>query len=201
MENSTLPHINLNTCSFKLYQTGNDLFLPLLTQRNGKIRITGLALFKEDRMVGTLKTNDFFILKSLLEKHMLDTHTFSYGSEYFVIKNLNSKPRYLIQFKEGEPIFIITVQMNGSIQETTGNKTLSYKYIEKIGGKIEERLNHQGRKLIKEFQAKQIDPLGLGVKYKTYYGQSQLKEWKRIYPHVKVKVYYRVTLSDTGSID
>ncbi|WP_180260048.1 Ger(x)C family spore germination protein [Bacillus cereus] len=202
MKNGALPHENLNICNFKLYQMGNDLFLPIVTQENGKIGITGLALFKGDQMVGNLKPNDFFIFKNLLEKHKLNIHTFSYGSGYVLIQNLISKPQYFIHKKHGgDPIFSISIQMTGRLLEYTGHKNLSSQRIAQIEHKIEKELNHQSQKLIRKFQAKQIDPLGLGAKYKTHYRPFQWKEWKKIYPNIDVRVFYRVTLSETGTIE
>lgn len=201
MENGMLPQMNLNTCSFKLHQEGNEMFLPIVALKDGKIRLTSLALFRGSKMVGRLKPAHFFVLKSLLEKHKLDLHTFSYHSQYIVVQNLTSTPQYNIQLKQGKPTFFISIKMKGRIEETTGHTKISPQYIKKIEHQIEKELNHQGQKLIRQFQTTRIDPLGLGSKYKMQYRSFQFKKWKDAYPFINIKVSFHVTLSNTGSIE
>ncbi|MGR5978449.1 Ger(x)C family spore germination protein [Bacillus cereus] len=144
MDQGVLPHMNLHASSFKFYQEGSDTFFPIVRHTNGKIHITGVALFKREKMVGEVKAKDLFIFKGLLEKHAFDMHTFSYGSNSIVIQNIVSQPKYTLKTYKGTPAFFIDVHIKGRIQEITGNENLQQRHgVKRIEQAIEQDLKQK----------------------------------------------------------
>ena len=169
---------------------------------NGKIHITGVALFKGEKMVGEIKAKDLFIFKGLLEKHAFDMHAFSYGSDSIVIQNIVSQPKYTLKTYKGIPTFFIDVHIKGRIQEITGNENLQQRHgVKRIEQAIEQDLKQKSQYLIQQFQVLHTDPLGLGKKWKAENRSFQEKEWKEQYPNFSIHTSYHVTLTNSGVIE
>ncbi|HDR3902023.1 TPA: Ger(x)C family spore germination protein [Bacillus cereus] len=202
MDQGVLPHMNLHASSFKFYQEGSDTFFPIVRHTNGKIHITGVALFKREKMVGEVKAKDLFIFKGLLEKHAFDMHTFSYGSNSIVIQNIVSQPKYTLKTYKGTPAFFIDVHIKGRIQEITGNENLQQRHVVKrIEQAIEQDLKRKSQYLIQQFQVLHTDPLGLGKKWKAENRSFQEKEWEEQYPNFSIHTSYHVTLTNSGVVE
>ncbi|HDR7426226.1 TPA: Ger(x)C family spore germination protein, partial [Bacillus toyonensis] len=75
------------------------------------------------------------------------------------------------------------------------------KEIEVITKNIEKQLNTESKKLIKKIQNLNVDPLGLGSKFKQQYKPFKLKEWNKIYQTVPVRVKYIVNIENSGVVE
>ncbi|PEK78274.1 spore gernimation protein GerH [Bacillus toyonensis] len=202
MENGSLPYTNLYLSSFYYYRVGQDVFMPILKKQKDKIIITGIALFNKKKYVGALKPEEMFIFKGLLKKNRLNSTEFKIRGGHVLINNIRATPTYKIYIKNGNPSFYVQVKLNARIQEITKSIDLEKKKnIEMITKDIEKQLDTEGEKLTKKLQDLNVDPLGLGAKFKQQYRQFMLKKWNKIYKTVPVKVKYIVNLEDSGVIE
>ncbi|MEH7221711.1 Ger(x)C family spore germination C-terminal domain-containing protein, partial [Bacillus toyonensis] len=164
--------------------------------------ITGIALFNKKKYVGALKPEEMFIFKGLLKKNRLNSTEFKIRGGHVLINNIRATPTYKIYIKNGNPSFYVQVKLNARIQEITKSIDLEKKKnIEMITKDIEKQLDTEGEKLTKKLQDLNVDPLGLGAKFKQQYRQFMLKKWNKIYKTVPVKVKYIVNLEDSGVIE
>ena len=109
-----------------------------------------------------------FAFKGLLEKHRLDSHEFKANSGYAIINNIRSVPTYEVNIKDGKPSFLYHVKLEARIQELSKQFNLeNKKNTKKIEKSVEKQLECKATKLIKQFKSLNVDPLGLGAKYKA----------------------------------
>lgn len=204
MKTGVVPKDNLHLQAFRYYREGQDMYMPILKKEKNKksIKISSVALFKQDKYVGKVEEKDMFLFKTLLEKSELDSHEFKTRLGYTIINNIHSSPSYRVYIKDGKPSFFIHVKMAARIQEISEHTNLEHKKnVEKIKKDIETSLNKDGIKLIKKFQSLGTDPLALGSRFKQHYRPFQLKEWKKMYKNAPVKVKFTVDIINSGVIE
>ncbi|MDM5190413.1 Ger(x)C family spore germination protein [Bacillus sp. DX4.1] len=202
MQTGSLPTDNLHLGAFRYYREGQDSYMPILKKSKDKIKITGIGLLKKDKYVGKIDQQDMFIFKGLLEKHRLDSQEFKSNNGYVLINNIHSKPTYTINIKNGKPSFLIKVKIDARILELSKQVNLeNKKNTKKISREVENQLNITATKLIKKFQSLNVDPLGLGAKFRQNYRPFKLEEWKKMYKDVPIKVKYEVNITNSGVIE
>ncbi|MEH6850304.1 Ger(x)C family spore germination protein [Bacillus pseudomycoides] len=202
MKSGDVPSDNLYMQTFRYYREGQDTYMPILKKKKNSIKITSIALFKQDKYVGKVEEKDMFLLKTLLDKSQLDSHEFKTKLGYTTINNIRSSPSYHVYVKDGKPSFIIHVKMAARIQEISKHTNLeNKKNVEKIRKDIVKSLNTDGEKLVKKLQSLGADPLALGARFKQHYRPFQLKEWRKMYKDVPVKVQYDVDITNSGVIE
>ncbi|MGG2063914.1 Ger(x)C family spore germination protein [Bacillus sp. S14(2024)] len=202
MQSGVVPKDNLHLQAFRYYREGQDTYMPILKKKKKSIKITSMALFQKDKYVGKIEEKDMFLFKTLLEKSELDSHEFKTKLGYTIINNIRSSPSYHVYVKDGKPSFFIQVKMKARIQEISEHANLeNKKNVDKIRKDIETNLNKDGVKLIKKFQSLGTDPLALGAKFKQHYRPFKLKEWKKMYKDVPVKVKFTVDITNSGVIE
>ncbi|MBO1581313.1 MULTISPECIES: Ger(x)C family spore germination protein [Bacillus] len=202
MNTGPLPKDNLYLGAFRYYREGQDSYMPILKKSQDKIKITGIGLLKKDKYVGKIDPQDMFIFKGLLEKHRLDSHEFKSNDGYTIINNIHSKPTYTVNITNGKPSFLIKVKMDARIQELSKQINLdNKKNTKKISREVENQLNITAAKLIKKFQSLNVDPLGLGAKFRQRYRPFKLEEWKKMYKDVPIIVKYEVDITNSGVIE
>ncbi|KFN01326.1 Ger(x)C family spore germination protein [Bacillus clarus] len=202
MKTGSLPQDNLYFNSYRYYEVGRDTFMPILKKQKDTIEIKSMALFKQDKYIGKLEQKDMFIFSGLLEKRRLNSKEFKIHDGYVLINNIRSTPSYHVHVKNGKPSFYIQVKMNARLQEVSKMINVENKNTLKIVTKnIEKQLNTESKKLIKKIQNLNVDPLGLGSKFKQQYKPFKLKEWEKIYKTVPIRVKYIVNIEHSGVIE
>ncbi|MGE7610318.1 Ger(x)C family spore germination protein [Peribacillus frigoritolerans] len=203
MEIGLLPRTSLQTFLFQLYQIGQDPYLPLIKMENDNIRITGMAFFKYDQYVTSISMKDLFIFKILVEKTRNNLHQFILeNGDKVVLETLGSKVKYKVKIVHGRPEFTIHLRLRPRLQEFAPSKKQRIAVDKKkIQKQIEQILEKNALNIVTQFKNHQVDPLGLGAKYKEHYRGFNEKKWKMYYPDVKVHVKADVEIRQTGTID
>lgn len=57
-EREIYPRVTLHTALYQYYAEGTDMFLPIIKGNDDNARVTGLALFKEDRYIDKLNVHE-----------------------------------------------------------------------------------------------------------------------------------------------
>ncbi|MRB78359.1 Ger(x)C family spore germination protein [Bacillus thuringiensis] len=202
METGSLPNDNLQLNSYRYYKVGQDTFMPMLRKQKDKISIQGIALFNEETYVGKLEQKEMFVFRGLLEKHRLNSQEFKSHGGYVLINNIRSTPSYRVRIKNGKPSFYIQVKVDARLQEVSKRISLEdKKNFEVITKNIEKQLNTDSKKLLKKLKDLNVDPLGLGSKFKQKYKPFDLNEWKKIYKTVPIRVKYIVNIENSGVVE
>ncbi|MFZ7944303.1 Ger(x)C family spore germination protein [Neobacillus sp. 19] len=203
---------------------GKDPVLPILKIKNGTIIISGIALFKEDKMVDTLNSDELFYLKVLSDKYQSGSFELGFSRSRFnkVIRKVediayrtvynkfylnldNIRSHSTIKLIDKQNLrYKIEIDLASILLEATEPLDLStpenIKYIENEANKEMEK---EIKKLLLTLQKNEVDPVGFGEKYiaSTRGKRISKKGWKRIYKNAKFDVEVKNTIIKTGSID
>lgn len=203
MKMGLLPRTNLQSYLFQFFQIGQDPYLPFIKKENENIRITGLALFKDDQYVTSIPLKDLFIFKTLVDKNRLGLRQFILENrDRVVLETLYSNAKYKVKIVHGKPEFKINLKMKTRLHEFAPSEKQRQSFDKKKYQKqVEQEMEKIAIDIIDQFKQHQVDPLGLGAKYKEHYRGFNEKEWKMYYPDVKVVVNADVEIKQTGTIN
>ncbi|MBM7619422.1 spore germination protein [Bacillus tianshenii] len=204
------------------YSEGRDPVLPLLDFSDDTLRIKGLALFKDDKMQGSIDTDKSFYLKLLLDPYRAGTIEISLPKNDM---GNHIKKREQVQNK-AENLFVSLDHLESSVDikledakaneysikvdVVTRMQEISEDYdlgnpkalivLEKAISKVMER---KMEKIIAEFQSLGVDPIGFGNYYRSKVGYEKFSrdKWQGIYPGATFNIEVKTKILRTGVMD
>jgi len=201
IESGLIHKTNLHQFMYKLYAEGIDPVLPILEQKEGNANLKALGLFKNDKLVDEIKPEQFFIFKILLERR---SQRDSYAIQF---KNKGKASIYNIKatrkFEIPKPMTSSDINMNIKIRSILleyQNGSLSKAKMTMLEKEMEKEFKKAAEDMIKKFQEKGIDPLGIGEQVRTRSRNWDMNKWKDIYPTIKLNVNVDVELLESGVI-
>ncbi len=204
MTSGQLPNTDLQTYLFQLFQVGQDPFLPVIKIVDNEVRITDLAFFNYDKFVTSIPIEDAYTFKLLLRKgRSSGVHPFTMeNGDEVVLETLSSNPNYTVKVVNGHPEFTIHLTMKTRLQEFSPLRVKRESFNRaKHQKELESVIEKNAGEIIEHFKKHNVDPLGLGAKFKQQYRDFDEKRWNDIYPNVKVNVHADIIIEQTGTID
>lgn len=196
-----VPRTNLHIFLHDYYQRGKDVYLPQVTQLSeDKMEISGMEVFKDDKIVTFIEKDDMFYFKLLVDK---------YSSGFFNVRLPDSKEaaiysirsKHKIKIQEKDPYKIkISIKMRGVVKEYSG-KSLNEKIVKDIEKALQKKIEKECSQLIKRFQEKGTDPIGLGEIAKSRTRNFDYKKWEDNYKNIEITVKADVSIEETGVVD
>ncbi|GAE47244.1 spore germination protein [Mesobacillus boroniphilus JCM 21738] len=199
-ETRNLPTTNMHSYLFDLYQEGKDPFLPILKKTEPEvIDITGIALFKNEKMVSELPSDKMFFFKLLTDKFSEGSFKLVVDGEDVTIKDLHSRNKFKVGKRE--PYIVdVEIKIKGLIHEYTG-EIVTPEVIKKIAKELEDQINKEATKMIQDFQEEGIDPVGFGQFIKTKTRGFDFKRWEDEYKNLTVNVKTDVIITEVGIVE
>nr|WP_309100252.1 Ger(x)C family spore germination protein [Fredinandcohnia onubensis] len=199
IEKRDLPRSDLHTFMYKHYMEGMDPFLPTMKLLSNKMEITGLGLFKHGKMVAKIDEPDLFFFKAMVENYGEGSYTIRLKGtdEYASIKRIKSKRKIKVEEVDGEPEVNITIKFEGILSEFSGQKATP-DVIQEIAEELESKIQNRSEEMLKDFQEKNIDPVGIGYMARHSIRGLDFKKWELDYPNIKIEVHSDVTITETG---
>ncbi|WP_226678839.1 Ger(x)C family spore germination protein [Mesobacillus jeotgali] len=200
IENQNLPETNMHLFLFKLYQEGQDPYLPIFKKvEPDVIDITGIALFKDDTMVSELPPEKMFFFKLLTDKFSEGHFKLDFDGKHTAVKDLDSKHKFRLE-KRNPYTITIDIEIKGVIREYTGT-FVTPEVIKKIEETFESQVNKETTAMIKDFQEKGIDPLGFGQFIKSKTRGFDFKRWEDEYKNLTVNVQTDMIITEVGIVE
>jgi spore germination protein len=214
----------LHEFNHNYYDIGKDPVLPILKVKGKDVIISGLGLFKDDRLVDEMNQGDLFYLKILVDKYKAGTKELGFNKDqlkklilrnenytkkpiyskiYVTIDNIRSKTKIKLIDKKNLR-FEVEVSLKSRLLETTQaldlGKPASIKLLEK---KFDDVMSKKIEGLLVHFQELGIDPIGFGNEYEAHLRGKTItkKEWNSKYKDVTFDVDVQNTITRTGVID
>ena len=200
-----LPVTNLHTFIYQYFAAGMDPLLPLLEEteeKNTKVNIKGLALFKDDKMVDEIEKKDFLFFRSLYEHFDNGTMFIKFDDEERAfLSTIKASKKVTVKDEKSNfnPKVSITLKMNGMIREYSGEK-INRRIINNYERQINEKIEKKTNEMIKHFQELGIDPIGIGDYVSNYSRNWDEDKWKDIYPTLDITVNVEFTILEHGII-
>ncbi|MFF2456737.1 Ger(x)C family spore germination protein [Peribacillus simplex] len=202
IETGNGPDTNLHLFLGNSLEPGGDSFLPLFKLINKEVAVSGVALFHENKMVSKVRTDDMFIFKTLVQNHRRGIYKFKLkdkNSSDIVVESIRSGSSFDVSSSERNPSITIKLKIKGQIKESMRSDNLTNrKMIKKIEKEMEDDITKQANRLIKDFQKKSLDPIGLNEKYHAKNKKMTYEQWRKIYPMMDIKIETKVDILQTG---
>ncbi|TFB15070.1 Ger(x)C family spore germination protein [Filobacillus milosensis] len=206
IKNGTLPHTNLHLFTRSYFQEGQDPFLPLIIKHNSGVKILGVALFKDGKMVGDITGESLFAFRAMYQDFstgdsiMVKINSSNQAeADYASVYNIHVKRNIQIDKLHSSPQITISLEVSGAIMEYTGDK-INKKVKENITQATEKKLSELCKQLMKQFQELKIDPIGIGAKVRSQDRNFDIKKWEDTYPNIEVKIVTKVDITESGII-
>ena len=214
----------LHEFNHNYYDIGKDPVLPILKAKGKDVIISGVGLFKDDRLVDELKQGDLFYLKILVDKYKAGTKEMGFKTEqlkkiilknenytkkpifskiYVTIENIRSKTKIKLVDQKNVR-FKVNVEVDSRVLEMTQalelGKPASIKLLQK---RFNQTMKKKIEQLLLHFKELGIDPVGFGDEYEAHLRGRTItkKEWDRKYKDATFDVHVENTIKRTGVID
>ncbi|AZB43096.1 Ger(x)C family spore germination protein [Bacillus sp. FJAT-42376] len=196
----SLPKINLHGFLYRYYGKGLDAFMPIVRQADGKLMVTGIGIFKGDKLVQLINTEDAYYLKMTSDKIKKGILEIKYKGENLSIENLFSKPHVKIINRNGQYEAELTLKIKGKISEGAGLRMTSQKVMNGVERVTAEKVEKKLNQLVESFRENQVDPIGF--KRKAMQSRSfSKKKWDQQYAEMPVRVHTDVTILHAGIME
>ncbi len=202
IESGLIHKTNLHQFLYKYYAEGIDPMLPIIEQKDGKINLKAIGLFDEDKLVDQIEEKNYFYLKILLNrKGENDTHAIQLENKTkFSVFNIRSKRKYQIPKPMTNSEIIIKLKLKSMIREYN-NGLLTDSKLNELEKAMEEDIKKNSEEMIKKFQEKEIDPLGIGEEVRTRTREWNKEKWDDIYPDIKISVQVTMDIIESGIVE
>ncbi|WP_027409967.1 Ger(x)C family spore germination protein [Anoxybacteroides tepidamans] len=201
IEQRDIPKTNLHKFLYDYYSDGKDPFLPYMERKGNKVKILGIALFDNDRMVDYIRQNEMFYFKILVDRYTEGTHTIRIGrNEYAAIKSIVTDRNFSISGPKEHPNITVRISIKGVLHEySRGRYSKTTK--QRIEQAFQKELVKKSSKIIRELQSYHIDPIGFGDETKSRYRHFSYKNFYKNYPSLHIDVKANVTIIDSGVVE
>jgi spore germination protein len=210
VELSNIPNTKVFDFDINFFAPGLDPIVPMVKIENEQIKITGCALFSEDKMSGKLDNKEANLLLGLMKQ--LNHTDFIFSDPKFADKDgdkqgvavtmFKSKRKINIDFdEEGKPIVNIDIKYKCNIDEYEWDDTMDPKVQEDLEKTFGANLTSMSNDIIKKLQVANCDPIGIGDMIRAkYYDYWKSIDWKEMYPKADIKVTTKIDIGNVGII-
>lgn len=196
-----LPKSNLYLFSNSLYDNARDAYLPYISKEKDNLKVSGLALFREDKLKYILPAKSMFIFKALVEGFSNGVYGFHFRDQYAAIENIKAQTHYSLA-KDTQPVLDVKVKVKGKMQELTKDKNLDNpKMVKQVEKAMKQAIQKEAEEMIHKFQKKGVDPLGIGKVYRAKTREWNEEKWRDMYQNLKVRVSAETNIVQSGVME
>lgn len=198
-----LPKTNLHIFLFNLYGEGRDPYLPYFVMHNDRVKLDGLALFRDDKFVHPINSKESFLLKIMVEKAKSGQIPFEVTiknrKETGMLKNLHSHAAFDVNMTESVPSIRVKLMVNGQISDYSEWLQLSNpQVLRQMEKELSSYLQKEATIFVKHLQKLEVDPVGFGDFVRSRSTSWDYSHFKKMYPHMKIAVTASIKLEQTG---
>ncbi|MBS2969154.1 Ger(x)C family spore germination protein [Metabacillus sp. KIGAM252] len=195
-----MPRINLHAFLYRYYGKGLNAYMPILQKIDDRLKIIGIGIFKDDRLVQQINTEEAYYLKmaeDTIKKGILEI---DFKNKKLSIENLSSKPKITVEKRNGSYKTELTLKIKGRISEGGGFRMTSKNIISGIEKTTRKQIEQHMEKLIQSFQENQVDPIGFKRKAMQNRTFSN-KKWGDQYAKMPIRVNVEVAIIHAGIME
>jgi Ger(x)C family germination protein len=180
---------------------GRNLVLPYLEVINRNIRLTGLAIFKKDKMVAHIPMDEARYMNFLREDKVRGVLTLEEDSYRYISSYGKVKRKVRCEKVNGKYKFNINLEFEGKIVNNTMYKDLmgNAKTIEEYSHELEEQTKKMCNEFIKKMQSEyKVDCLELGRDAAATFGRNPEIDWDNVVCNAEIIVDVKVKINNLG---
>lgn len=186
----------------RVSELGLDPMLPVISVERDNFNINQLALFEKSplKIKVILSPDETKLFNVIASKRPRTSFEIKSEKANFILDAHNIRIKYKIdkydKSNTGEVKF--NVKISGYVEESMDRfKEIDLKDYEDMASKVIEK---KITELLEKIQEEGIDPLGLGLYYRSrnWNNDTKWNDWEKLYPNLKFKVKADVKIKSTG---
>lgn len=214
---SLIPSPTLHEVLHGNYAVGIDPVLPILKKSGDKVRVSGLALLKDNKMVGKISILKSYYIRALRsplksgeveipisgETLGINPKTFTHERLAVALDTVFSRPKIKLINKRNLE-FNLKLKINARLQEINADVDLRKpKIVHLLEKEIASRMEKDIKDLIAYCQSVDSDAIGFGEEYRSSVRHSHLTRdtWHKMFSQAKVNVKVDFTIVKTGLVE
>lgn len=183
---------------------GRSPKIPYIELSDNKLKITGMCIFKKDKMIGKLNNEDTKILNMLSETDGKGVISLQAGVNDYLEYYSKVKRKVKVQKVDNKYKFIITLNFTGDIiSDTLYTKEQNDAYLNnKIQSQLEEAIKNSSNYFIEKMKKQyKVDLLELGKYAAAKYGRQTGVDWDDIISNSDIDINIKVKIDRIGRGD
>ncbi len=202
------PFTTLHDFIYSMTDEVSDPSMPYIEKIDHTVRISGLALFRQDKMIDTLSQEEGKLLQALIKRTKLPDLKIKLredGEEkpvLLLLSFIRSDMKRRCSDDSTNPQYRISLNFTSELLEYTGKRDLSDpKQIEELEEKTNHVLRMKVEKLIEKLQGMKIDPMRAGecLRKKERGGWSKEK-WTEALSNATFELEVKNVIHSTGTL-
>lgn len=183
---------------------GRNLVMPYIDIKEGIIEITGLAIFKKDKMIAITDIYNAKVLNLLREDNVRGILSYRKSAKEYTDIYVTSRRKVTCEKKEDKYIFTIDLRLVGDITSNTlykdilDNLEIKKEYEKIMSKKVEDMGNAFISKMKNEYKT---DCFELGREAAAKYGRRKGIDWNDVVCNSEIKVNAKVIVNEQGRGD
>lgn len=180
---------------------GRNLVLPYIELKQDHIELSGLAIFKDDKMVAKASMEEARILNILRENNVSGMLTIQNNAKEYINYYAKTKRKVKCHKKDGKFIFTIDLSLKGAIvsNELYADFYSDPKVIKEFTKTMEENVKKNCEEFINKAKCSyNVDILELGKVAAARYGRGTGVDWNKEICNSTIKVNVKVSVNTQG---
>lgn len=195
------PQYTMMDLVVRIDAEGRNIVLPYLEIKENGLKITGIALFNDEKMVAKLDMNEAKILNLLRENKVQGMLTIQKSPKEYINYYAESK-RKVKCYKEGEKFkFIIDLNLKGTIasNELYKNFNKDPRVLKEFTNEMENSIKKQCENFLSVAKCEyKVDFLDLGRVAVAKYGRETGVDWNKAICESDIEVNVKVKVDTEG---
>jgi spore germination protein len=174
------------------------------------LKITKVALFKNDKMVDTLDPEEAKLIEAMKKHKKLPDFAITFpvsegarqNEEMLILKFVNTRYHLKVNGDLKKPKLFIYLYVRGSVVDYDGKKDLANQEERiEIEKKLEKQLENKVIMVVRELQNLGIDPVGFGESFRIRNANDWSKEkWMAAFKQADITTHVETRIISTGTI-
>jgi spore germination protein KC len=199
-----IPDMNLGSFFIDLSNLSAEPYLNYLEVMKNDLKWSGIAVFKRDKMIGTLNDREAWAMMRFTENRNGGMSTFPFQGDPTKLITVNTefiRRSERVGYENGRVVDRIRVQMESNVLEKTfAGSLFTERQIKQIEADAEKELNGWAERVVKKLQREyRSDIIGVGNRIRAFHPDLWRRlDWERDFPRADIKVTFDIKLRNTG---
>lgn len=181
-----------------LKEQGKTAILPIIESKENRIEIQTVGLFNQNKLIGELPPNETLLLNAFINHRMNYTMKMATDNNQGTASFKTIRAKIHLYASGPKPHANVHIHSTGEIgiPEKNFNKSLALKEEQLVNKKLQKEYT----RLLTDLQKKNVDPIGLGLIYRSHHFNhfKEDEKWQSIYPELTFNVKVQTSFKEDG---
>jgi Ger(x)C family germination protein len=180
---------------------GRNFAAPYIEIKDNVLQITGMALFKGDRMVRKISREDAKTMNLLRENDVKGIISLQKSPKEYISCYVTSKRKAKCEKVDDKYIFTINLSLKAEVTSNTIDRNIfkNQLTVKEFENQLSRQLEKECHDFIKKMQSDyRVDCLELGWEAAAKYGRGTGIDWDEVVSNSEIKVNAKINVMETG---